>query len=353
MRAFSFYVVAFCCCCFAVDVDAEPLRVGYSTIAPYISAGADAQHPVGYEADVVTAVADGLDRDVVWVAGKNVAESMSQLERGDVDVALGAISITGEREVRFDFTVPVVRDGLTILVKNDPTSTATALQSVFTPSRMAILFGFLLLIVVAGHLIWFAERGSPSFHARYFPGVFEGMYFAIVTASTVGYGDKAPARWLGRAISAVVIVVSLPMFAIFTAELASAITLQSVQTGIKSPQDLSGRRVAAERATTGARWAAEQGAIVVAVDDLDDAVAALDKGDVAAVVYDASPLRMLVASAGHERLIALPGTWDLHDVGFVVAAGSPLRESINRRLLALDDVGGLAKLRLQWFGREE
>lgn len=352
MRAcFFFFFVVFCSV--AGSAGAEPLRVGYSAIAPYVSAGDDAQHPIGYEADVVRAVAEGLDKDVVWVTGKNVAESLAQLERGDVDVALGAISITGEREVRFDFTVPVVRDGLTILVKNDPTSTATALKSVFTPSRLAILGGFLLLIVVAGHLIWIAERGSPSFHRSYFPGVFEGMYFAIVTASTVGYGDKAPVRWVGRALSAVVIVVSLPMFAIFTAELASAITLQSVQTGIKSPQDLSGRRVAAERSTTGARWAAEQGAVVVAVDDLDDAVAALDKGDVAAVVYDASPLRMLVANAGQGHFTALPGTWDLHDVGFVVQSGSPLREAINRRLLALDDVGGLAKLRAQWFGREE
>ena len=46
---------------------------------------------------------------------------------------------------------------------------------------------------------------------RYGPGVFEGIYWAVVTASTVGYGDKAPVRPLGRVLAMLVIIISLPM----------------------------------------------------------------------------------------------------------------------------------------------
>jgi len=219
---------------------------------------------------------------------------------------------------------------------------------------MGLFGGFLLLIVVAGHLVWWAERGSPSFSSRYFPGVFEGMYFAIVTASTVGYGDKSPVGWPGRVISSIVIIVSLPLFAIVTAELASAITLQSVaQATIRQPRDLTGRPVAAVGGTTSAQWVSEQGGRLRAVDDFDGAVSALRARDVDAAVYDAAAVRALVGGEVGTGLVVVDGSWDLHDIGFVVTEGSTLREHLNRRLLNLEEEGTIEQLHLRWFGTAE
>lgn len=335
---------------------ATPLRVGFSPIAPYFTtpAGVDGD-PVGFEADVVKSVAASLDRSVVWVASKNVGENLEKLKRGDIDVAAGAISITAAREAVVDFTYPIVRDGLGILARAETSpSTLSAVGRLFTPARLALFGGFLLLIVVAGHLVWLAERGSPSFSGKYVPGVFEGMYFAIVTASTVGYGDKSPVGWPGRVISSLVIIVSLPMFAIVTAELASAITLQSVaQATIRHPRDLTGRAVAAVGGTTSALWVGEQGARLRAVDDFDSAVAALRRNDVDAVVYDAAAVRALASGETGTGLVVVEGSWDLHDIGFAVAEGSALREPLNRRLLNLEEEGTVEQLHLRWFGTAE
>lgn len=334
-----------------------PLRVGYSPIVPYFNVtNDDRSAPVGFEVDVVNDVAASLDRKVVWVPSRNVGENLEKLGRGEVDVAAGAISITGAREAVYDFTYPVVRDGLGILIRSAPASPSAmaTISGLFTRSRLAIFGGFLLLIIVAGNLVWLAERGGPSFSQRYFPGVFEGMYFAIVTASTVGYGDKSPVRWPGRVISSLVIIVSLPMFAIFTAELASAITLQSVaHATIEGPKDLGSRHVAAVKNTTSAAWVSEQNARLRAVDDFDDAVAALRNSDVDAVVYDAAAIRALVSGDAGSGLAVVDGTWDLHDIGFVVAEGSALREPLNRRLLAIEEQGTVERLHLRWFGTEE
>ncbi len=329
-----------------------PLRVGLSPIAPFVYVPKDAG-PKGFEIDVIRDVATTMDRPIEFVPFRTVAETLRAVQAGDVDVGIGGISVTREREVGLDFTWPLTEDGLGILTrKNAGPGVLQTISGVMNRARLSVLFGFVLLIVVAGHLVWWAERGSPSFHDAYKTGVFEGMYWAIVTASTVGYGDKAPLTWPGRVVAALVIVVSLPMFAIFTAELASAITLQSVeQSNIESPKDLAGRKVAAVRGTTGAAWANTLGAELIQRDDLDEVVKAVADGAADAAVYDAPALK-LMAQESKGALTLASGIYDVRDVAFVVNNGSPLREQFNRQLLSLREEGVLAQLRLTWFGQQ-
>lgn len=328
------------------------LRVGYSPIVPFVSSHTGLEGaPRGFEVDVIGAAASGLGRPVTWVKTRNVKENLEQLVRGEVDIAVGGISVTRTREGFVDFTYPVVRNGqaIVVLAESQESGVLDRLFNVLKGGRLGVLLGFVLLLIVAGHLVWLAERGSPSFDDRYIPGVFEGMYWAIVTASTVGYGDKAPVRWPGRIVAALVIVVSLPMFAIFTAELSSAITIEAVSHGaINQPKDLNNRPVAVLQGTTGADWAKAQGARLRVVNDLDEAIKVLRAKEVMAVVYDAPPLKVLVQSS--PDLASLTGTFDQLDVGFAVAENDPLREQLNRQLLALREQGTIDELRHTWFG---
>ena len=139
------------------------------------------------------------------------------------------------------------------------------------------------------------------------------------------------------------------MFAIFTAELSSAITIEAVSHGaINQPKDLNNRPVAVLQGTTGADWAKAQGARLRVVNDLDEAIKVLRAKEVMAVVYDAPPLKVLVQSS--PDLASLTGTFDQLDVGFAVAENDPLREQLNRQLLALREQGTIDELRHTWFG---
>ena len=335
----------------ADDLATAALRVGYSPIVPFVSDTELAGAPRGFEVDVIDAVAARMGRSVTWVKVANVKDNLEQVVRGDVDIAVGGISVTRSREDVVDFTYPVVRNGqaIVVLAASRESGVFDRLFTVLNGGRLGALLGFVLLLVVAGHLVWLAERGSPSFDDRYIPGVFEGIYWAIVTASTVGYGDKAPVRWAGRVVAGLVIVVSLPMFAIFTAELASAITIEAVTRGaINGPRDLDGRAVAVLQGTTGAEWAKAQGARVQVVNDLDEAIKKLRSKAVMAVVYDAPPLKVMVQEQAD--LASLPGTFDPLDVGFAVAENDGLREQLNRQLLTLREQGSIEEFRHTWFG---
>lgn len=66
----------------------------------------------------------------------------------------------------------------------------------------------------------------------------EAVWWAIVTAATVGYGDYYPVTGPGRIIGAVLIVVGISMFSVFTSYIASSVLTPHRQ-GDKSDQAIA------------------------------------------------------------------------------------------------------------------
>ncbi|MEO0603252.1 MAG: transporter substrate-binding domain-containing protein, partial [Myxococcota bacterium] len=204
------------------------------------------------------------------------------------------------------------------------------------------------------HLVWWAERGDDAFDDRYVPGVFEGMYWAIVTASTVGYGDKAPVRWTGRLVAAFVIVISLPMFAVFTAELASTLTVANLEGTIAGVEDLRGRRVGVVEGTTGERATMAVGGVLVPFPNPEMAAQALGEGTIEAVVHDAPNLadiaaRRAAAAGGEADVYVLGELFEPQRYGIALPQGSPRREILNRGLLSVQESGEWEAIRRRWF----
>ena len=77
---------------------------------------------------------------------------------------------------------------------------------------------------------------------------------------------------------------------------------------------------------------------------------ALSRGEVRAVVYDAPILRHLLNRHSERKLQLVGPLFDKQDYGFGLRGGSPLREPINRALLALEEQGVVDELAVKWFG---
>jgi voltage-gated potassium channel Kch len=57
-----------------------------------------------------------------------------------------------------------------------------------------------------------------------FPNVYRGLWWAIQTVTTVGYGDVVPTTVAGRAIGAVVMLAGIGFLSVLTASIVAAFT---------------------------------------------------------------------------------------------------------------------------------
>jgi type VI protein secretion system component VasK len=80
---------------------------------------------------------------------------------------------------------------------------------------------------------------------REYPNIFVGMWWAVQTVTTVGYGDVTPAARIGRLVAAVVMLEGIALIAIVTA----AVTSTFVARADKARQKLeeAGRQQEEER----------------------------------------------------------------------------------------------------------
>ncbi|KAL9981408.1 hypothetical protein ACROYT_G010109 [Oculina patagonica] len=109
-------------------------------------------------------------------------------------------------------------------------------------SQWPILACIILLSGISGVVIWLLEHTankaqfSPSFTA----GSPEGFWWAVVSLTTVGYGDKTPKSFLGRLFGVVWILVGAIMLSLFTALFTNA--MQAALDGTKC-KDIDGKEM--------------------------------------------------------------------------------------------------------------
>ena len=83
---------------------------------------------------------------------------------------------------------------------------------------LTLLFLLLFIVFASGVAIYILEADENS----NINSLFDGIYWAIVTISTVGYGDIAPITGVGRAISILIIVSGIAMISFVTSIIVSA-----------------------------------------------------------------------------------------------------------------------------------
>jgi len=329
------------------------LRVGINPFSPM--AVLTPNGPSGFSVDIWQALARRLGVDFEYVACEDVGDKLKRLREGSIDIAIGGITITEQREADFDFSYPVYQTGLDIMIPTTEKTTLLGLLPALFRGRKAIFFaGLLILVVIGGHAIWIVERSSKkkatSFHQNYVPGVFEGMYWALITASTIGYGDKVPQRWIGRTLTAVIVIIFMPLFGFFIAQLSSDLTLQSLKNSINGPEDLRGRRIAVVDGTASFDYMKNEHAYLDVFQRVDEAIDALLKGEVEAVVSDAPTLLYYANREGRGRVEVVGKIFEPQSYGLALPQGSLLREKINLAILGLQQSSEFKNIRLKWFG---
>ncbi len=283
-----------------------------------------------------------------------VADMLAAVESGQADLAIGAISVTAEREKQLDFTQPMFRAGLGIAARSEASNWVTAVKSLFSWRFLSAVLALTLVLLAVGVLIWLLERrrNPEQFGGSTSQGIGSGFWWSAVTMTTVGYGDKAPLTPGGRFLGLIWMFTSIITISGFTAGIASSITVNQLQTQISGVSDLPHTRVAAVKETSGANWLANEGIPFRTYPDAASALAAIQIDSVDAVVADAPLMRYILQEQGASGVTVLPKPVREENYSFAVANGSPLRESINRAMLEALRTDDWKQLLKRTFGQE-
>jgi polar amino acid transport system substrate-binding protein len=264
---------------------------------------------------------------------------LSAVETGRVDVAVGPLLITADRERRMDLTSPFMHVALAIGTRLETGWWATLLSVLPAPLLWATL-GLLVLLLVFATLVWLLERhrNPENFGGPKMRGLGDAIWWSASTMTTVGYGDRTPVTLWGRLAGIVWMFASIVLLSAFIALVTSAFTVHQLRTQIRSIADLTRVRVAAVSASGSAEYLRDLGIAAVGCETIGTCLDALVAGDIDAVVEEWPVLNWEARHRYPGRLAVVPQPFARGFIAFALPRDSPRRRALNVALLqVLDD----------------
>ncbi len=317
---------------------AEPIRVVASELPPCVIASDELN---GFSIELWEAMADELQLNYE-VSLLGFDEKLEALKTGNADAAIGCISVSADREQDMDFTHAITTNGF---------SAASLIEASLIPNfsdeSLKMLLLLLLFVVVFAHLMWWSEHGQSAISDRYFPGVFQSIWFSLVTMSTVGYGDIAPQRWLGRISAALLILTGVTAFGVIFSQFAADAIGQRAAKPVQSVSDLRTYSIGTKEGTAAELYLNALGVETKAHADLVEAAESMREGSVDVVMHDTLAITHLVHNT--DDLVMTGPRFSPHYIGIALQESSPLRESLNATLLKLQADGRYQAIHDRWF----
>lgn len=336
---------------------AEKIKVVTRNIEPF-SFEQDGRR-VGYAMELWDQVAReaGLEYDVE--TAETAAAMVDAVKNKTADAGVGALSVTATREEVIDFSQPFYEAGLQVLVAGGNAGVLDSIGQLLGNLLNWKLIGMFLLLIAAmvgiSHLVWKYEHriNEDMWPKDYKLGMWESFWWTISTLLVGGADNKGPVGVGGRIVAIVWMLLSIVLVSLLTASFTTTLTVNSLKGDINGPGDLPGRDVATIKGSTSEMWLNNKGAKVQSFANVTECIAALKSGKVKAVVYDAPMLQYAVSQSGDDKLQMVGPVFDRQGYAFALQDGSPLRERVNRALLAVTERGVGTELRKKWFGADQ
>ena len=346
------------------SLDSSKLRVGVAGDPPIlIKPNAQSDRALtGIAVEIWKKLATELDLDYELVVHDSISEVLKALAAEEIDVAIGNISITDKRISRFDFTQPITQANLTILVPSERPTLWSVIKPFLGWAFLSSIALICLCLFIVGNLLWLAERreNSQQFPKSYVKGVSEGMWCALATFTTVGYGDRYPITHVGRLISGTWMLISLAAVTTLTAGIATTLAVAfSAQPypKLQNKSDLKGVRLAAISSaiseSRAVEWAQYYQARVTPVEHLSEAISLLEDHQVDGVIYTRLTLEHYLQENPQEADQLVGFNLGTQNYGIALPPNSDLTRELNEKILSIDMQIQFHNIVKNWFNLKQ
>ena len=335
--------------------EVESLRIAAYNVPPYAYEDSDGSMS-GASVDLWRRVAGEMEWHYQLIPVSDMEAILSGLEQGRFDAAIGAITITPERAARVDFSYPAHRSGVAIALKKETGPMFALVSYGAAVSELAPLIVITLaMLILIGIAMWIVEQraklatqGSDSSVVS----LRDGLYWAVVTMTTVGYGDKTPKTTLGRAVAALWMLSSLVLVSLLSTSLVSRLTADRVEArNLATSIDLREKKLAAVAQSSGAEYLDELHLQYTKFKDLPQALDSLVNDQSNVVVNSVGALQYYVSLRYAKSLEIPQGLLAPGYMAIALPEHSLIKKPIDRALITITNTPEWRLLEERFFSR--
>lgn len=157
-------------------------------------------------------------------------EMLSAIENNAIDVSINPLTITGERSKKMEFTHAFYASNSTVVLKEKSAwnKFLDFIEVFFNANFLKAVLLLLAIMFIFGFFIWLFERHKNDKFRKSIRGIWDGFWWAAVTLTTVGYGDKAPLSKGGKVTALLLMFTGLLFISGLTASIASNLTVNEL-----------------------------------------------------------------------------------------------------------------------------
>jgi polar amino acid transport system substrate-binding protein len=311
------------------------LLVGVIAAPPVYMKAADNRW-VGFGVEIWEAVAQDMGLAFEFKEFNTLESMLTALEKKEIDV-IPAMAVQDRFEPFIDFSQSYLKSGLSIAVPAEGTEDRwmNVVKSVFSLQILKAVALMFLMSLLIGIIVWSFERrrNSEMFGDGNIKGIGSGIWWAMVTMTTVGYGDKSPKTLGGRIFAIVWMIFSIVFIAAFTATITTQLTLTELRGKVHGFNDLYHARVGCISGSDGCNFLVKKGVAVIPVESISEGLTAVANRKIDAFVQNEKILQYLIRTEFPGQLQAVGGTFDEYFVSVALERNSPLRRPLNQALL--------------------
>jgi ABC-type amino acid transport substrate-binding protein len=328
----------------------EPLRVGLYVSPPFVMQ--EQGQFTGMAIELWEALAERLGLQTDYRPLPTVSELIDAAANGDIDVAVTNLTITQGRAERIDFTYPWFDAGLRIMIRDHQGTGFLDVMTGLRDSGFLRAYLWLALIVAAATLLLtaFDRKFDPEFPKRWRDGMAESFHAIMSVATGRPSGRKNMFGWVGRVWQGLWIVCGIAVLAFVTSSVTSVMTTLSLTNQIHSLSDLPGKPIGVFTGSVAENFAISQGLDIHSFANIDEAVAVLRDGRIAAIVGDAPVLEYYSFTHPDQGVTVIGGIFEPDKYGFALPLGSPLTRQLTVELIGAHERGLVKELHDKYFG---